>query len=77
MDKMYIVGLLAGGGLGLYSLYSNRSYFNQVDYTSFYHNHQQNICNVSMFLGTMGVGYIAFSYPHLLHNHSKLLTYQG
>lgn len=77
MDKMYIVALMTCGGLGLYSLYSNRSYFNQVDYNSFYDTHQKNICNVSMFLGTMGVGYIAFSYPHLLHNHSKLLTYQG
>ena len=77
MDKMCVVGLMACGGLGLYSLYSNRSYFNQVDYNSFYHTHQKNICNVSMFLGTMGVGYIAFSYPHLLNKHTKLLTYQG
>lgn len=77
MDKICVVGLMTCGGLGLYSLYSNRSCFNLVDYTSFYNNHQKNICNVSMFLGTMGVGYIAFSCPHLLHNHSKLLTYQG
>ena len=77
MDKIYVVGLLASGGLGLYTLYSNRSYFNQVDYNSFYQTHQHNIWNVSMVLGTMGVGYVAFSYPHLLHKHTKLLTYQG
>ena len=77
MDKLCVVGLMAGGGVGLYALYANRSYFNHVDYTSLYQNHHTNIYNISMLLGTMGVGYVAFSYPHLLYNHSKLLTYQG
>ena len=77
MDKMCVVGLVTCGGLGLYSLYSNRSYFNQVDYDSLYKTHQHNIWNVSMLLGTIGFGYVAFSHQHLLHNHSKLLTYHG